>query len=119
MTLLLRVGRNGIGWTGRGSARHYWPLTRPLRRLCVPQLERAWTSIDPKFIHRGDNLEALKLLQEIYLGEVKLIYADPPYNRKKGTISSTAMTLLGTLTRPYANELIVDESENRLIANTE
>lgn len=28
----------------------------------------------------GDNLEALKLLQEIYLGQVKLIYIDPPYN---------------------------------------
>jgi adenine-specific DNA-methyltransferase len=28
----------------------------------------------------GDNLEALKLLQETYLGKVKLIYIDPPYN---------------------------------------
>ena len=28
----------------------------------------------------GDNLEALKLLQETYLGQVKLIYIDPPYN---------------------------------------
>ncbi|MEI2827122.1 MAG: hypothetical protein V9F04_12495 [Dermatophilaceae bacterium] len=28
----------------------------------------------------GDNLDALKLLQESYLGKVKLIYIDPPYN---------------------------------------
>src|SRR5690606_25369469 len=28
----------------------------------------------------GDNLEALKMLQDIYLGQVKLIYIDPPYN---------------------------------------
>jgi len=28
----------------------------------------------------GDNLEALKLLQETYLGKVKMIYIDPPYN---------------------------------------
>jgi len=32
----------------------------------------------------GDNLEALKLLQETFLGKVKMIYIDPPYNRKKG-----------------------------------
>lgn len=31
----------------------------------------------------GDNLEVLKLLQETYLGKVKMIYIDPPYNRGK------------------------------------
>ena len=32
----------------------------------------------------GDNLDALKLLQEAYLAKIKLVYIDPPYNRKKG-----------------------------------
>lgn len=34
----------------------------------------------PEPLYRGDNLEVLKILQESYLGKVKLIYIDPPYN---------------------------------------
>lgn len=33
----------------------------------------------------GDNLEVLKLLQETYLGKIKMIYIDPPYNTGKDT----------------------------------
>ena len=39
----------------------------------------------------GDNLEVLKLLQETYLGKIKMIYIDPPYNT--GTVSYTHLTL--------------------------
>jgi adenine-specific DNA-methyltransferase len=42
----------------------------------------------------GDNLDALKLLQETYLNKVKLIYIDPPYNT--GGTSSTTTTLRTT-----------------------
>jgi adenine-specific DNA-methyltransferase len=34
----------------------------------------------------GDNLDALKMLQETYLGKVKVIYIDPPYNTGKDFI---------------------------------
>ena len=38
-------------------------------------------NIDSENIYiEGDNLDALKLLQETYLGKVKMIYIDPPYN---------------------------------------
>jgi adenine-specific DNA-methyltransferase len=53
----------------------------PLPRHCAPAARRAWTSIPPRtsFIE-GDNLDALKLSAGNYLGKVKMIYIDPPYN---------------------------------------
>ena len=65
----------------------------------------------------GDNLDALKLLQETYLGKVKMIYIDPPYNTGSDFI--------------YADNFVVDpetykirsseknEAAQRLVANTE
>src|SRR5690606_36841771 len=40
----------------------------------------------------GDNLDALKLLQETYLNKVKLIYIDPPYNTGKNRIYTDNFT---------------------------
>jgi adenine-specific DNA-methyltransferase len=67
----------------------------------------------------GDNLEALKLLQEIYLGEVKLIYADPPYNRKKGNNLVYRDDFVGNTYEYLEQTNQIDECDNRLIANTE
>lgn len=39
-----------------------------------------WTSIPQNLFIEGDNLDALKLLQENYLSQIKVIYIDPPYN---------------------------------------
>lgn len=44
-----------------------------------PEESVDWDSTDNLYIE-GDNLEVLKLLQDSYLGEVKMIYIDPPYN---------------------------------------
>ncbi|MDK9716109.1 MAG: site-specific DNA-methyltransferase [Sulfuritalea sp.] len=65
----------------------------------------------------GDNLDALKLLQETYLNKVKLIYIDPPYNTGNDFIyeddfAEDAETYFGRSAQK-------DESGNRLIANTE
>ena len=63
----------------------------------------------------GDNLDALKLLQETYLGKVKMIYIDPPYNTGKDFIyadnfaESTEDYLLDSGQK--------DEEGNRLVAN--
>lgn len=65
----------------------------------------------------GDNLDALKLLQETYLGKVKMIYIDPPYNTGSDFIyednfSQSAMD--------YAdNSGQTDEEGNRLVQNAE
>lgn len=65
----------------------------------------------------GDNLEVLKLLQETYLGKVKMIYIDPPYNTGNDFIYEDDF-------KQSADEYIynsgqMDEEGNRLVANTE
>lgn len=54
---------------------------RPIEKTLRPSIEESldWDNTKNLYIE-GDNLEALKLLQESYLGKVKLIYIDPPYN---------------------------------------
>lgn len=59
------------------------PIAKTLRLIREKSVGRDGTfgSIDTENIYiEGDNLDALKLLQETYLGKIKLIYIDPPYN---------------------------------------
>jgi adenine-specific DNA-methyltransferase len=65
----------------------------------------------------GDNLDVLKLLQETYLGKVKMIYIDPPYNTGKDFIydDDFAEDMDEYLIRSNQK----DETGNRLVANTE
>lgn len=65
----------------------------------------------------GDNLDALKLLQENYLGKVKMIYIDPPYNTGKDFIYSDNFAENIEEFLICSNQ--IDEDGNRLIANTE
>ena len=56
----------------------------PINKTFRPDVEASknWDTTENLFIE-GDNLDALKLLQESYLGKVKMIYIDPPYNTGK------------------------------------
>jgi adenine-specific DNA-methyltransferase len=65
----------------------------------------------------GDNLDALKLLQETYLGKVKLIYIDPPYNTGNDFIYDDDFSEYSDAYLLRSNQ--EDEVGNRLIANTE
>jgi adenine-specific DNA-methyltransferase len=65
----------------------------------------------------GDNLDALKLLQETYLGKVKLIYIDPPYNTGNDFIYEDDFSEDSDAYLLRSNQ--EDEVGNRLIANTE
>ncbi len=65
----------------------------------------------------GDNLDALKLLQETYLGKVKLIYIDPPYNTGNDFIYSDDFSTTSDEFLKKSNQK--DESGNKLVANTE
>lgn len=63
----------------------------------------------------GDNLEVLKLLQETYLGEIKMIYIDPPYNTGNDFVYEDAFA---QSTEEYlANSGQYDEEGNRLVKN--
>ena len=65
----------------------------------------------------GDNLEALKLLQETYLGKIKMIYIDPPYNTGNDFVYEDDFA---QSTDEYlANSGQFDEYGNRLVPNTE
>ena len=65
----------------------------------------------------GDNLEVLKLLQETYLGKIKMIYIDPPYNTGSDFVydDDFAQSTDGYL----ANSGQYDEDGNRMVQNTE
>ncbi len=65
----------------------------------------------------GDNLDALKLLQETYLGKVKLIYIDPPYNTGNDFIYEDDFAEDADTYLTRSNQK--DEQGNRLVANTE
>ena len=56
----------------------------PINKTLRPDVANSknWDTTENLFIE-GDNLDALKLLQESYLGKVKMIYIDPPYNTGK------------------------------------
>ncbi len=65
----------------------------------------------------GDNLEVLKLLQETYLGKIKMIYIDPPYNTGNDFVYEDDFA---QSTQEYlANSGQYDEEGNRLVTNTE
>lgn len=65
----------------------------------------------------GDNFEVLKVLQESYLGKVKMIYIDPPYNTGKDFVY---MDNFSKSREEYEEELeITDEEGGRLIRNTD
>ena len=66
-------------WVGKKAA--IVEANKPIRKTLRPCKEESvnWDSTENLYIE-GDNLEVLKLLQESYLGKVKMIYIDPPYN---------------------------------------
>src|SRR5690625_1275419 len=71
--------RYQLDWPGKREA--LFAANAPIAKTLRPQREESvdFDTTKNLFIE-GDNLEALKLLQESYLGKVKLIYIDPPYN---------------------------------------
>lgn len=66
-------------WVGKRKA--VIEAGAPINKTLRPNVEESkdWDTTENLFIE-GDNLDALKLLQESYLGKVKMIYIDPPYN---------------------------------------
>lgn len=66
-------------WVGKKAAmaEAARPITKTLRPVKADS--RNWDTTENLYIE-GDNLEVLKILQESYLGKVKMIYIDPPYN---------------------------------------
>ena len=69
-------------WPGKAEARR--EAARSIRKTLrpIPEDSVDWDTTQNLYIE-GDNLEVLKLLQKSYMGKVKMIYIDPPYNTGK------------------------------------
>ena len=69
----------GFHWVGKQDAKR--AAAEPTRQTLRPVVEDSvdWDTTENLYIE-GDNLEVMKLLQRGYLGKVKMIYIDPPYN---------------------------------------
>jgi adenine-specific DNA-methyltransferase len=110
--------RYRLEWPGKRAA--LLASNAPIAKTLRPAVQESVAFEDTRNLFiEGDNLEALKLLQEIYLGQVKLIYVDPPYNRRKGNNLVYRDDFVGNTYEYLEQSNQVDDSENRLLANTE
>ncbi len=110
--------RYRLDWPGKKQA--LLSANAPLAQTLRPSREESvnFDETQNLFIE-GDNLKALKLLEENYLGKIKLIYVDPPYNRKKGNDLVYRDDFVGNTFEYMQHSNQVDNLGNRLLANTE
>ncbi len=108
--------RYEFSWVGKKAAmaEAARPTTETLRPVKADS--RNWDTTENLYIE-GDNLEALKILQESYLGKVKMIYIDPPYNTGNDFIY--ADDFMRTQDEENEQMGMFDEDENRMFKNTD
>lgn len=106
--------RYHLNWPGKREAllTANAPIAKTLRPVRSESVDFDTTK---NLFIEGDNLDALKLLQETYLGKVKLIYIDPPYNTGNDFIYEDDFAEDAGKYLRRSNQ--VDEEGNRLIAN--
>ena len=106
--------RFGFYWVGKQDAKR--AAAEPTRKTLRPILEDSvdWDKTQNLYIE-GDNLEVLKLLQRAYLGKVKMIYIDPPYNTGNDFVYDDDFAM----SREEMDEAMdnIDEDGNRLRRN--
>lgn len=107
--------RYHLNWPGKREA--LLTANAPIAKTLRPCREESvdFDTTKNLFIE-GDNLDALKLLQETYLGKVKMIYIDPPYNTGNDFIYEDDFAEDSGEYLRRSNQ--VDEDGNRLTANT-
>ena len=108
--------RYHLNWPGKREAllTANAPIAKTLRPCREESLD--FDTTENLFIE-GDNLDALKLLQETYLGKVKMIYIDPPYNRGDDLLYKDDFA--EGLEEYLYSTFQVDEEGNKLTANTD
>ena len=108
--------RYQLNWPGKKEA--LLTANAPIAKTLRPCREESvdFDTTENLFIE-GDNLDALKLLQETYLDKIKMIYIDPPYNTGKDFIYADNFA---ESTDEYLQESgQKDNDGNRLVANTD
>lgn len=108
--------RYRLDWPGKKASllKANTPLNKTLRP--VPEESVDFENTQNLYIE-GDNFEVLKILQESYLGKIKLIYIDPPYNTGNDFIYRDNFTVSND---QYEEEIgAVDEEGGKLFKNTD
>lgn len=103
-------------WVGKKAA--IVEANKPIRKTLRPCKEESvnWDTTENLYIE-GENLEVLKLLQESYLGAIKMIYIDPPYNTGNDFIYRDDFK---QSVEDYEEDLgVYDEDGNRMFKNTD
>ena len=98
-------------WVGKKEA--MIEANRPIRKTLRPDKDSSvnWDTTENIYIE-GDNLDALKLLQESYMGKVKMIYIDPPYNTGKDFIYNDNYT---KSLEDYEEDLGVEDVDGHIL----
>lgn len=108
--------RYRLDWPGKREA--LLTANAPIAKTLRPCREESVDFDTTKNLYiEGDNLDALKLLQETYLGKVKMIYIDPPYNTGNDFIYEDDFAENTDEFLRRSNQK--DDNGNRLVANTE
>lgn len=107
--------RYHLNWPGKREA--LITANAPIAKTLRPARDESvdFDTTQNLFIE-GDNLEALKLLQETYLGKVKMIYIDPPYNTGNDFVYDDDFAESSAEFLERSNQK--DDEGNRLVANT-
>lgn len=104
-----------ISWPGKRDA--LINANAPIAKTLRPVIDEGKNFDNTKNIFiEGDNLDALKLLQENYLGKVKMIYIDPPYNTGNDFIYEDDFST--DLNEYFVKSNERDENNNKLVTNT-
>ena len=103
-------------WVGKKAA--IVEANKPIRKTLRPCPEESvnWDTTENLYIE-GDNLEVLKLLQESYLGKIKMIYIDPPYNTGNDFIYADDFRISSE--EWDLGREVFDDDGNRLFRNTD
>lgn len=115
-------------FTWNGKAKAYFEVATPSTKTLRPQPEESYIYTDDQYTEKlntfndsenlfitGDNLEALKLLQESYLNKIDVIYIDPPYNTGKDFVYHD--NFKKTQKEADVAEGNIDDEGNRLVKN--
>ena len=114
----VREGEEAYEFTWVGKKAALVEANTPIQKTLRPVKEESkdWDTTENLYIE-GDNLDALKLLQESYLGKVKMIYIDPPYNTGNDFIYNDDFKQ--SFDEYEAESGHVDEDGNRMKVNHE
>lgn len=108
--------RYQLNWPGKREAilLANSPVPKTLRPIQAPNVEFA---VAKNLFIEGDNLDAMKLLQENFLAKIKLIYIDPPYNTGNDFIYEDDFST--NADEYFERSMQRDEQGNRLVANAD